>query len=78
VLRVDQRAVDVDVEDPTRAGDQERFAAERVFELGRQTDGFGLVVSLHAVGDRDIHDSSVADAYTDADASPFLQSELLC
>ena len=75
VLRVDQRAVNVDVEDPTRAGDQERFAAERIFKLGRQTDGVGLVVSLHAVGDGDIHDSLRVD---DANASSFLQSELLC
>ena len=75
VLGVDQCAVDVDVEDPARARDQECFGAERIFELGRQTDGIGLVVSLHAVGDRDIHDSLRVD---DANASSFLQSELLC
>ncbi len=57
MLRVNQLAVEIDVEDSTGTRDQERFDAERVFELCRQTDGFGLVVSLHAVGDRDVHET---------------------
>ena len=55
VLRIDELAVDVDVEDAARAFDQEGLFAERVLDLCSQTDRFGFVASGSAVGDGDVH-----------------------
>ena len=55
MLRVDELAVDVDVEDAAGTLDEERLHVERVFELGSQTGRLGLIVSLHAVGDAQVH-----------------------
>ena len=55
VLRVDEGAVDLDVEDAAPARDQLGVDAERFFQTGSQTDRFRLVVSGVAVGDGDFH-----------------------
>ena len=55
VLRVDELAVDVDVEDAAGTLDEKRLRAECVLDLGSQTDRYGLVASGGAVGDRDVH-----------------------
>jgi len=55
VLRVHECAIHADVEDPTGAFDEKRLGSERFLELGSQTDRLGLVASLHAIGDRDVH-----------------------
>ena len=48
-------AVDVYVEHAAGALDQLRLDAELILDRPRQTGGRGIVVSLHAVFNRDIH-----------------------
>ena len=55
LLAVDAAAIDHDVEDAASASDQRRVDAELLFDRGRQTGGLWFVVSLHAVGDADLH-----------------------
>ena len=56
LLLVPQRfAVDPDGELAGVAGDQVRFDAVLSFDRSRETRGFGLVVSNHAVADLDVH-----------------------
>jgi hypothetical protein len=51
LLRIDQRAVDFDLEDAAAGGDQLGLQAELPLDLVRQTGGDGLVVSDPAVFD---------------------------
>ena len=60
MFRVYERIADFDVEDPAAGGDQFRFHAQGGVDLGGQTDRGGFVVSLGAVGDRDVHVSALA------------------
>jgi ABC-type phosphate/phosphonate transport system ATPase subunit len=55
VLAVDEPAVRLDVENA--AGTLDELRVEAVFALdgGRQTGGPGVVVSLHAIRDADLH-----------------------
>ena len=55
-FRVDQFAVDLDVEDPAAALDQPGLFSESFFKFGRQTGGLGKVTSLAAVFYRDLHE----------------------
>ncbi len=55
VLAPDARAVHLHVEDPAPSLDQFRLDAELVLDRFRQTGGLGVVVSLHAIGDADLH-----------------------
>ncbi len=57
VLRIDQLAVDFDIEDAASAFVQLGIHPRLCFDRVRQTDGLRGVVSLHAVRDRDPHDS---------------------
>lgn len=52
---VDERAVDAHIEYAAAALDELCGNVKFVKQSGRQTDGLGLVVSLHAVGDRNFH-----------------------
>jgi hypothetical protein len=57
-LRVDQIAVDLDLKRPATGGDELEFLdliLEVGEQLGRQTDGLGLVVSHVAVGELNSH-----------------------
>lgn len=65
-LTVDELAVHLDVKDSAAAGDHLDLNLELALDGIRQTDGLGLVVSLHAVFDRNVHvGSSLAeDDYT--------------
>jgi len=59
LLRVDQLAVEGDLEDPVTALDQDRLEVELLRDLCRQTGGSGLVVSNHAIFDLHAgHDAS--------------------
>ena len=53
-LRVEQLAVEGDLEDTVPALDQTGFDSEAFFERVRQTGGSGFVVSNHTVFDRQI------------------------
>ncbi len=55
VLAVDQIAIDFDVEDSAAATDQLAINPDVAFDICRQTDGHRLVISLHAVLDRNVH-----------------------
>jgi hypothetical protein len=55
VLAIDQLAVGLHVEDAAGALDQAGFEAQPLLERGRQTGGLGLVVSLTAIRDGDVH-----------------------
>ena len=57
MLAVDQLAIGDDIEDASSAGDERRLDAESLLDRGRQTGGLRFVVSLHAVGDADFHES---------------------
>jgi hypothetical protein len=59
VLREDEVAVDLDVEDPTPARDELGFDPVLGLDPARQTGGLGRVVSTRAVGDSDLHASSM-------------------
>jgi hypothetical protein len=56
MLRVNQLVVDLHVEDAAPPLDQLGINPELLFELFRQTGGFGEVVSLYAILNRDMHD----------------------
>ena len=55
VLAPDLRAVNVDVEYPAGAFNHLRIDAELILDRLRQTGGRGVIVSLHAVLDADVH-----------------------
>ncbi len=55
VLAVDQLAADSDVEDSAGALDQFGVDSELLLDRFRQTGGFRVVVSLHAVLDGHLH-----------------------
>ena len=55
VLAEDHLAVAHDVENPASTLDQRRLDTAVVLDRGGQTGRLGLVVSLHAVGDRNLH-----------------------
>ena len=55
VLGVQQLAIDNHIEDAAAAIDELGLDVERLLQLGSQTDRLGPVVSLHAVGDGDVH-----------------------
>jgi len=56
LLREDELAVDGDLEDPaSRLDELDLDVGVERLQLGGQTDRLGLVVSLHAVLDRDLH-----------------------
>jgi len=55
VLVPNLRAVHVYVEDPAGAFDHLRIDAELILDRLRQTGGRGVIVSLHAVLDADVH-----------------------
>jgi hypothetical protein len=54
-LREDQAAVEHDFELTARALDERGIDSSRLLDLRRQTGGAGKIVSLHAVGDLDLH-----------------------
>jgi len=51
MLAVDQVSIDFDIENPPAAFDQFDFNSVLVLDCVCQTGSFGLVVSLHTVGD---------------------------
>jgi hypothetical protein len=55
VLAEDHLAVDHDVKDASSTLDQSRLDTAVVLDRGGQTGRLGFVVSLHAVGDRNLH-----------------------
>lgn len=55
VFAVDQLAVDLHVEDTALAFDQFAIKPKTLLDVCRQTDGCRLIVSLHAVFDRNVH-----------------------
>ncbi len=55
VLAPDQRAVNVHVKDSAGAFDHLRIDAEFILDRLRQTGGRGVIVSLHAILDADVH-----------------------
>jgi len=55
LLGEDELAVENDVELSAGALDERGVEATRLLDLGRQTGGPGKVVSLHAVGDLEVH-----------------------
>ncbi len=55
LFRVDQLAVDLDVEDSAAALDQSGLFSESFLKFGHQTGGFGIVISLAAVFYSDRH-----------------------
>lgn len=66
VLAEDQLAIDFDVKDASATLDQRGVDSRFRFDSVRQTGGLRGVVSLHAIGDANVHDRS-----------PFLKAELL-
>jgi hypothetical protein len=55
VLAKDHFSVDDDVKNTAFALDQRGIDSGCLFNRFRQTDGCGRVVSLHAIGDRNLH-----------------------
>jgi hypothetical protein len=55
MLGVDQLRVDRDIEDAATFRNEGRLNRKCLFDLRSQTDRFGLVVSLCAIGDLDVH-----------------------
>ena len=55
VFAEDHLAVGHDVKDPSSTLDQRRLDTAVVLDRGGQTGRLGFVVSLHAVGDRNLH-----------------------
>jgi hypothetical protein len=53
MFRVDHTAIDFHIEDASASRDQFDVVTAPGFDRIRQTGGFGLIVSLHAVRDRD-------------------------
>ena len=68
VLAEDQFAIDDDVKNPTTAFDQCRVDVALVLDRSGQTGRGRKVVSLHAVGDRNLHlvVAPIAGKYTAA------------
>ena len=58
VFAEDHFAVGDDVEDAAFALDQRRIDPGFLFNRFRQTGGLGCVVSLHTIGDRNLHRQS--------------------
>lgn len=58
LLREDELAVEDDLELSAGTLDERGIEATRLLDLGRQTGGPGQVVSLHAVGDLELHRAS--------------------
>jgi len=58
VLAEDQFALDDNIEDTTLSFDHLRFDPGFFFDRFRQTDGCWGIVSLYAIGDRNLHDGS--------------------
>ena len=58
VFAEDHLAIDDDVEDTAFAFDQRRIDSGCSFDRFRQTGGLGRVVSLHAIGNRNLHRQS--------------------
>jgi len=58
VLAPDLFPIDVDVENAARPLDHLGIHVELLLNRGRQTGGCGVVVSLHAVLDADVHVAS--------------------
>lgn len=54
-LAVDELAIHLDVKNSAAAGDHLDLNLELTLDSVRQTDGLGLVVSLHAVFDGNVH-----------------------
>ncbi len=57
VLAEDSATVDNDVKDASATFNQLNSVAGVLFDRGRQTGGLGTVVSLAAVGNRNVHRS---------------------
>jgi hypothetical protein len=55
VFAEDHLAVDDDIEDSSGAFDQSGVDLAVILDRGGQTGRLGFVVSLHAVGDRNLH-----------------------
>jgi len=55
VLAEDEPPIRLDVEDPARTLDELGLDPELLLDRGRQTGGLGQIVSLHAIGDADLH-----------------------
>jgi hypothetical protein len=55
VFAEDRVAIDDDIEDAAFALDQRCIDSGCLFYRFRQTGGLGRVVSLHAIGDRNLH-----------------------
>lgn len=55
MFRIGQLPVDMHVESAAAAFDEASRNAEAVGQFGCQTDSLGFIVSLYAVGYRDIH-----------------------
>ena len=55
MLRIHQRAVHVHIKDAAATFNELRRCREAIINPGRQTDRRGFIVSLYAVGDRDVH-----------------------
>lgn len=62
VFRVDDLAINLDIEDAAAALDQLSGGAGLFLDCVRQTGGLRGVVSLHAVSDTDLHRSSSCSA----------------
>ena len=78
VFGVDERAVDAHIEYAAAALDELCGNVKFVKQSGRQTDGLGLVVSLHAVSDRDIHFSGTVESMNRADAGAAVSDYTRC
>ena len=59
VFRVDQAAVDGDIEDPPTPFNQGWLHTGCLLDRGRQTGGSWCVISLHAVLDRYLHPANL-------------------
>jgi len=55
MLTENQLAIVFDIEDSAGTCDEFRFDSFRIFDCGRQTDGFRRVVSYDAIDDLDSH-----------------------
>ncbi|MCZ6657716.1 MAG: hypothetical protein O7C67_10500 [Gammaproteobacteria bacterium] len=55
VFRINEIAIDVNVEYTPTAFDQNGFSVESVFQFGSQTDRLRFIVSFDAISDRNIH-----------------------
>lgn len=55
MLRVDESAINLHIENPTAAFDEFGYHPRGSFDCVRQTGGFGRVVSLNAVSNADLH-----------------------